>query len=221
MTGINYKKGLNVKKILFGLAICFLSTVVFGADKVGYVNMQKVFEGYYRTVQENAQFEVRKQTFDAKSKILKEEYVNTMEDTKKAQAEAMNELLAEKVRKAASEKFDLLRRRLQEKDTELRRFSQENIRELQDSRNQTEETLITELIEQVKRYASGHQYTHIYEVSGKTLNRVPTLIVYPEEQEITNEIMKLVNSGHEKDLAAAQENVKELREKSEKMQTNN
>jgi len=210
-----------VKKILFGLAVCFLATVVFGADKVGYVNMQKVFEGYYRTVQENAQFEVRKQTFDAKSKILKEEYMNTVEDTKKTQAELNNELLAEKVRNDAKIKFDLLRKRLQEKDSELRRFSQEGIRELQDSRNQTEETLITELIEQVKRYADGHQYTHIYEVSGKTLNRVPTLIVYPEKQEITTEILKLVNSGHEKDLAAAEENLKELRKKSEEMETGN
>ena len=93
------------------------------------------------------------------------------------------------------------------------RYRQDGLGEIEERQQLIVEKLAQELTEQVRKYAEVQGYTTVLEVSGKSLNRVPMVIAYPKEQEITDAIVKLVNAGHEAEKAEAEAKLTDLRNK--------
>ena len=200
------------KKITVFVALC-ACVAVFSADRFAYVNMETVFNEYYKTVNENINIEnLRKQYLDGFN-LLKDEFQASLSEYQKVVADAENELLSEEVRENARSKGRLLENRLQQKQDEVMRYRQEGLGEIENRQQQIVEKLAEELLEQVRKYADAQGYTTVLEVSGKSLNRVPMVISYPKNQEITDAIVKLVNAGHEAEKTEATAKLTDLRNK--------
>lgn len=199
---------------LFMAAFIFCGLVAMqAADKVAYLNMEKVFENYYKTVQENFQFEMQKQDFEERHAIMRDEYQSSLKEAQRTESDMKNELLSQEAREDSRRKLGVLMERLQVKRDELMKFRQEGMQSLQNTRGTVEEGLIKDLTEQVQRYSTEKGFTHVYEVSGRSLNRVPVLLVYPKEQEITDDIVSNINRGHESELQEARNKVEALKKK--------
>ena len=186
---------------------------VNAADKVAYLNMEKVFENYYKTVQENYQFELQKQDFDERHGIMRDEYQNSLKEAQRTESDMKNELLSQEAREDSRRKLGVLMERLQVKRDELVKFRQEGMQSLQNTRAQVEDNLIKDLTDLVQRYATEKGYTHVYEVSGRSLNRVPVLLVYPKELEITDDVVSQINRGHESELQEARNKVEAMKKR--------
>lgn len=205
-------------KKVFALLLFAILALLPAAETTAYLNMEKVFEGYYKTIQENLQFELQKQNFEERLGLLREEFQTSTREAQKLEKEVRNDLLSQEARDGAKRKLSMLMERLQLKREELMTFRQEGYQSLQGTRNAVEETLIKDLTEQVKNYSRDKGLTHVYEVSGRSLNRIPVLMVYPEEQEITEAILQLVNVGHETELAEAKQKYEEAKARSKKLE---
>ena len=94
------------------------------------------------------------------------------------------------------------------------RFRQSGMQELQRIRASTEEELVEDLLSVIRKFATDNGYTHVIEVSGKTFNRIPVFLIYPENSDITSEILKLINIGHEEEYVQAQKRLEDIRNKS-------
>jgi Skp family chaperone for outer membrane proteins len=209
-----------MEKRFFSFVLIFAITFsAFAADKPAYINMEKIFEGYYKTVQENFKFELQKQDFEERHSLMREEYDNSVKEAQRTDADMKNELLSQEAREDSRRKLALLMERLQVKRDELMRFRQEGMQNLQGVRAEAEEGLIIDLSDLIKAYAKEKGYTHVYEVSGRSLNRVPFLFVYPEELEITDEILSYVNRGHETELQEAKSKLDAAKKKSAELAT--
>ena len=201
-----------MKQICTLLALCMAATLL-AAERFAYVNMETVFNEYYKTVNENINIEnLRKQYLDGFN-LLKDEFQASLSEYQKVVADAENELLSEEVRENARSKAQLLESRLQQKQDEVMRYRQEGLGEIENRQQQIVEKLAEELLEQVRKYADAQGYTTVLEVSGKSLNRVPMVISYPKNQEITDAIVKLVNAGHEAEKTEATAKLTDLRNK--------
>ena len=199
------------------IAIVFLAlcacVAVRAAERFAYVNMETVFNEYYKTVNENINVEnLRKQYLDGFN-LLKDEFQASLAEYQKASADADNALLSDEVRENARNKAALLQNRLQQKQEEVMRYRQDGLGEIEGRQQQIVEKLAEELVEQVRKYAEAQGYTTVLEVSGKSLNRVPLVLSYPKEQEITDAVVKLVNAGHEAEKIEAQAKLDDLRNK--------
>lgn len=199
------------------IAIVFLAlcacVAVLAAERFAYVNMETVFNEYYKTVNENINVEnLRKQYLDGFN-LLKDEFQASLAEYQKAVADADNALLSDEVRENARNKAQLLENRLQQKQEEVMRYRQDSLGEIENRQMQIVEKLAEELVEQVRKYAEAQGYTTVLEVSGKSLNRVPLVLSYPKEQEITDAVVKLVNAGHEAEKIEAQAKLDDLRNK--------
>lgn len=197
--------------LLAGLLLITSVFCVFGADKFGYVDMEKVFNDYYKTARESLNFEKRRQVFEEQMNVLKSEFDTSYQEFERLMNESENELLSENERNDAQRKAKLMEDRLHQKDMEMQRTYQEGVQELQRSRNDMEEKIISELISLVRKYALDHGYTHVLEVSGKTLNRVPAILLYPENEDFTEDLLTSLNGGHEKELEEARSSLQQLR----------
>ncbi len=206
-----------MKKIFF-FALTVLLTAgllpVWGETKIAYVNMETVFNEYYKTVNENIGFENKRKTMIDGFALLREEFEKSQEEYRKTRADAENELLAPEKREEARSKTALLEQRLEQKQVEIYKFRQQSMAQIENRQQTVMEELIKELRAQVEKYAKENGYTIVFEVSGKNLNRMPSVLVYPTEDEITAQLVKIVNAGHEQEKADADKKLKEVREKS-------
>ncbi|MGI5924728.1 MAG: OmpH family outer membrane protein [Lentisphaeria bacterium] len=197
------------KRSVFSLSLAVCAAVLCMAftaaaqEKKAYINMEKIFEEYYKTVNANIVFEQQKQDFEERVKMLRGELEALAKETQKFEEDSQNELLSMAVREDARRKFQLRLERLRGKNEEFERFRQENMQRLQRIRGSKEEELVEELLTMVRKFAEVRGYTHVYEISGRTLNRVPVLLVYPKDQDVTDVVINIANAGHEGELAEA------------------
>ena len=204
------KKSFAVAWILAALSF----VPAFAVGKTVYVDMEKLFNEYYKTTNENIQFETQRKSFLDGMALLREEYQNSLKEHQKTKAEAENVLLGAEARKAASEKQRLLEDRLRQKQQEIMQYRETRMREIEGRQQQTIEALTTELVQMVQRHAKEKGYGAVLETSGRTMNRVPVVLVHPEEDDITATMIQQANAGHEKERELALKRLEELRKKS-------
>jgi Skp family chaperone for outer membrane proteins len=188
--------------LIAGAALALL-TPALRAGQRAFVNMETIFEGYYKTIRANAAFEQKKQDFQDRVDILRDELRSMVGETKKLDEEANNDLLSEDARQESKRKLQLRLERLRAKEEEYRQFRSSGLQELQKTRLSAEEDLIDDLSEFVRKFCREKGYDLVYDVTGKSLNRMPVLLLYPEEEEITDQILKAINLGHEDELEKA------------------
>ena len=198
---------LKAAALLTAVAILSASA----ADKVGYLNMDTLFTSYYKTVNANISFEQKKREVDDRMGVLRSGIEEIVRELKKLEAEAQNELLADSVREEALKKYRTRADIFGQKREEFERARQESLQELRRIQVDTEALLVGELTKLVKSHAAANGFTHIVDISGQSMNRIPFLLVYPEKDEITQALVALANQGHEKELEESKAKLEELR----------
>lgn len=187
-----------------------LIPVLAFAENTAYVNMETIFEGYYKTVRANVAFENKKKDFQDRAGVLEEEIKSMISEAKKLEDDTNNDLLSEESRKESERKLKFRVERLRAKDEEFRQFKRAGLKDLQQARLTAEEELITDLSKFVADFCKGKGFDLVYDVNGKSLNRMPVLLVYPENKDVTTEILAALNAGHEDELAKAQAELEAL-----------
>jgi Skp family chaperone for outer membrane proteins len=211
---LSFNESIEEYNMKFAKVIAFVSLACLMAsaqEKTAFVNMEKIFEEYYKTVNANIIFEQQKQNFDEHLELIRDEVDAVAKEVQKYEAEARNDLAGEATREEAKRKFQVRLEHFRNKRQELERFRQEGLQSLQRERGKAEDELVADLLNIIRKYAADQKIDMLYEVSGRTLNRVPPLLVYPVEKEITNTIIELVNKGHEADLKEAKERYEAIR----------
>jgi Skp family chaperone for outer membrane proteins len=191
------------------LPIAALQAQAPKAYKTAYVDMEKVFEGYYKTVQANITFATEKRDFLARLKLMRDELKPLEEKAKTLRAQMKDDLVPGAKEDAARE-YRILMERGAAKQQEYMRFRQTGRAQVEKKRMEAEGALIKDLSEFIRKYCEMNGYDIVYDINGKSLNRMPVLLVYPKELEITDELAKAVNLGHEEELKKAREELKKI-----------
>lgn len=201
------------RMVLVGVGLCLCAWTARAAD-TAYVNMETLFEGYFKTVRANTGFEQKKRDFEERLEILRDELKTMVSETKKLEDEAGSELLSQEARTEARNKMRLKVERLRAKEEEFSQFRRSGMADLNRSRMVTEEELIKDLSDFVRTYCKNKGFRLVYDINGRSLNRMPVLLVYPVEEEITQEILTEINKGHEEELKEATAELEALRKAS-------
>ena len=114
-------------------------------------------------------------------------------------------------RDEAQRKLRLRVERLRAKEEEFGQFQRNGMRELNKSRVTAEEELIEDITRFVREYCRNKGYRVVYDVNGRSLNRVPVILLHPAEDEITAAIVTEMNQGKEEERAKAKAELEALR----------
>ena len=182
-------------------------------EKTIYVNLETIFENFYKTVNANIAFEDQKKDFEARLGLIREEMQNLEKQAQRYNEEVKNDLLPRETRETSQRSLQAAVDRLRAKKREYDQNQEEGLRNLQRIRMKREEDLVNDILGTINKYADEVGATHVIEVSGKTFNRVQVYLRYPKEKEVTQAILKLVNLGHEDELAAAKAKLDTIRAK--------
>ncbi|MCK4983081.1 MAG: OmpH family outer membrane protein [Victivallaceae bacterium] len=189
-----------LKKILL-TTICFtmFSAAANAAEtaklKIAVVDMDKLFQQYYKTKQTDAVLQQKQGIFQAWAKKLGESRLklqkefNILRDA--AQNIAFSSTEREKKRLAAQKKYQEFKK----KEAELEQYVQQKSREYKTLVSKMHKKLLEEIYTEIRRYAVLKGYNFIFDKSGKTLNTIPVIIYSSLQHDISAEILKKLNRG--------------------------
>ena len=186
-------------------------------DKTIYVNLETIFENFYKTINANIAFEDQKKDFEARLGLIREEMQNLEKQAQRYNEEVQNDLLPRETRETSQRSLQAAVDRLRAKKREYDQNQEEGLRNLQRIRMKREEDLVSDILSTINKYADEAGATQVIEVSGKTFNRVQVYLRYPKEKDVTQAILKLVNLGHEDELAAAKAKLDTIRAKANEL----
>ena len=133
------------KKTLFLMVL----PMVLLADKVGYVNMGKFFESYYKTVNANVLFEQKKKETQDKLQLMERDLEQAAREAQKAEEDTKNELLAQTARDEAMSRYRVRMEAFITKRDEYDRANRQAMNELRQTQFMQENALGNDLQEYV------------------------------------------------------------------------
>ena len=180
--------------VILGLMSVFL-TNVFAEQKIAVVNMDEIFNAYYKTKIEDTR--IKKQT-----DIYRDYLVNLNKSREKLQQEfvrvrdasqniAYSDAERESSRISAQNKY----RQLQAKDVEIQQYNQEKREKMVEEFKKIKDGLVKEIRKVIASIGIREKYTLILDTSGDSLNTIPTVVYHSKYIEITDEVVKQLNLG--------------------------
>jgi len=183
--------------IVAGLA---LPAVALAGNGTAFVNMEKIFQGYYRTARSDAAFKKQKELYNEHAKTLAGEVEGIKKQREESQEAALNIALSDESRvehrKKAEEKDSLYR----DKKRELQEFLKKVDKDLQKQYLDLRADIVKEISEFIQSYGEREGYDLVLDMSGLTRNYIPVVVYHPKEKDITEAIIAELNQGHEEDL---------------------
>lgn len=204
---------MKLRCMVAGLMMVAMGVVA--QDVRVYVDLSKVFDGFYKTIAANLSFENRKQEVEDQHDLIKRELETLNTDARKHDADMRNELLAKDARESAARKLQACVERLRAKTREYESVRNSNYQMLRRIEQERKDELVKDILKIVDAVANDMKATEVIEVSGRTLNNVGVFLRYPKDKEITDEVLKRLNVGHETELKTAKEELERRRTKAE------
>ena len=190
---------IHIKKQITFISIIFLLTPVFlsAAQKIGVVNMEKLFTNYYKTKLADAKIKNQTEIYrkhlaslnDSKNK-LQQEFVELRDASQNI---AYSDIERENKRIEAQNKY----RQLQAKNAEIQQYNEQKKQQLFGEYEKIRDKLVGEIEVVVKNIAKREHFTVIYDNSGNTMNNIPVVVYYDSSIDITAKVSKELNLGNE------------------------
>lgn len=178
------------------ILICLLgSSCIIYADefKIAVIDMEKVFQGYYKTKIADANLKKQAELFKKyamtlnSSKKKLEESFKLLRDA--SQDIALSEAVQKERRIEAQDKY----RQLEAKGIEFKQYNIEKQRLLRNQYDAMRKSIIDEIKKAVRLRCALEGYSLVLDLSGKTLNNIPAVIYHKSSLNITDEIIAELN----------------------------
>jgi Skp family chaperone for outer membrane proteins len=176
-------------------AILIASGAAAAEQKISFINMEKVFDEFYKTKAANIQFKARGEEIDAKrkeivtkAKALKAEFDKLNGEYKD---KSLNESAREKKKDAAEEKLN----ELKEAEENLMEFDKAAKKEIADQMRQMQQQIVSEIRGVIQTYAIENKIDIVLDNSGKTLNNVECVMYFDRRTDITEPILAIMNKN--------------------------
>ena len=182
------------KAILLALFFC---APFVQALEIVTIDMNYVFENYYRTLIENKKLAKEKDITESRLKEMQEQVLKLRQDYQNLMKESMNPVITESARNQKKQEADAKATEGQSALKNLQFFQKNLQQEAVKKRRGITSELTAEIQKVVDKYASDNKIDMVIDESGKSVNGVKVLIFTNNALSITDKILASVNKGHE------------------------
>ena len=180
-------------KAFFALVLILGGAVSFAADRIGTVDLEKVFREYHKS---RAVEEFINQRADAVRTYLnqmREQLKNLRTEMHRLGTNAGNPALSSAELANARKLSDDAVRKVKAKEAEIELYTSQVTREIRELENKKRQEIMADINAEVRRSAAVRGFNFVMDSSGKTLNGQPALVVVPAERDITAEVIRELN----------------------------
>ncbi len=167
------------------------------AQKIVTVDMNQVFENYYRTLIENKKLAKQKDITESRLKEMNDQVYKLQNDYQALMRESMNPALTEDARMRKKSEAETKASEGQTSIKNLKFFQKSLQEEAVKKRRSITEELTAEIEAAITKHAEANKIDFIIDESGKSINGVKTLLYSTKGSSITESILAKINKGHE------------------------
>ncbi|MEN9362536.1 MAG: hypothetical protein RL095_4071 [Verrucomicrobiota bacterium] len=183
-------------------ALCALSLQAAAAG-TAVIDMEKTFRDYYKTI--NAEKNLKRSVQIAKdnAREMEVKFRQVNEEYAALRKDASNFLLDPAVIERKKKEASLKEEDLKRMQREYGETTQNVQRELGKKQEEVRQELVKEISAAVSKLAQERQFDLVLDSTGVTMNRIPTVVYNDPKLDITNDVLAVLNRGHEAEVAAA------------------
>ena len=169
------------------------------APAIVYVNLDKVFEEFYKTKLADGQLKEQADQYREERTKMVDDFKKLQDDFKAARDEAQDTALSEDARNVRRSVAEEKLVELRETENKIRRFEESRRRQLDEQTRRVRSKLVDEIKETITKLAQERGYTAVLDASGENLNGVSTVLYHLPKSDITAELVNLLNKGKASD----------------------
>jgi Skp family chaperone for outer membrane proteins len=187
-------KSLFPRALAFAL---FLTPVLASQaqQKVGYIDLKKVFEGYWKRDVADKNLKDRAGEFDKKKKEMLDDYQKAQEDYKKALDSANDQAVSlderEKRKKSAEVQLVVIR----EIEQSLQLFDRSARAQLGELEKRERDKILAEIGAVVSARAKAAGYSLVLDTAAETVNNTSFVLFTDGKDDLTSDILKQLNAN--------------------------
>ena len=163
------------------------------AAKIAVVDLEKVFREFYKSrIAEDA---IKQQAAAYRKYVerLSSELNQLKRDVQTARANALNIALSPAEKQKSEQLVEEKLKALRAKEAEIKLFIQERSRDMRRMETVKRAEILKEIRAEVRKRALAEGYDFVLDSSGRTMNDQPTVLYYPERNNITDSVIRTLN----------------------------
>ena len=189
-----YKVNNKFRKIfLFLFFAAAFAVSDCAAAKIAVVDLEKVFREFYKSrIAEDA---IKQQAAAYRKYVerLSSELNQLKRDVQTARANALNIALSPAEKQKSGQFVEEKLKALRAKEAEIKLFVQERSRDMRRMETVKRAEILKEIRAEVRKRALAEGYDFVLDSSGRTMNDQPTVLYYPERNNITDSVIRTLN----------------------------
>jgi Skp family chaperone for outer membrane proteins len=164
-------------------------------DRIGTVDLRKLFDGYWKTKQVQTVLNERKAQLDNDDKSMRDDYKKGSDEYQKLLAQSNDQALStdqrDKRKQAAADKM----KQLQEAKTAIDQFERQAQITLTEQSQRMRDNILSEIKAAVAAQAKIAGYSLVIDAAAETVNVTTTVVYTSGENDLTDAVLKRLNAG--------------------------
>jgi len=190
------------KWLLFSVALVLLAGTagaqqpdIFSAarDRVVFVDLERVFNGFYKTQLAKSKVEVQQKDIDVEKQVMVEEMTAIDEEVDVLKKEARDTTLTEEIRDSKRILYEERLLELREKQKEIEDFTTRRQQQLQLQVTRMSQKIMDEIRQTVVEYAKAQGLMAVIDSSSRRASIGVFIYTHPDV-DITEDILNVLNS---------------------------
>ena len=173
-----------------------LGATVSAADlRIAVVDMRKVFEKYYKTVQASANLQEEKADIDKDYKDLMEKFKKGEDEWKKLLDKANDQAISSEEREKSKQTAEKKLLELKEMEQTIKQFERINTSKMNDKQDRLREKIVAEIRDVINAKAKAANYSLVIDQGGKSVGGTPIILFASGENDLTDPVLTQLNAS--------------------------
>ena len=190
-----------MKRIVCTVALLALGLVASPAQaqtKIAVVDLQKVFDGYWRTKQASVQMQERKADFEKAYNGLVEDFKKASDEFRKQIEAAQDPALSAEAKDGKRKELEKKQGELREQETSLRTFQNNSGQALSEQLGRMRESVLRDITGVVTEKSKAGGYNLVFDTAARSINQTPILLyttLIGTEVDLSDAVLKQLNAN--------------------------
>ena len=184
------KKGLPAL-----LLVCALTMPALGQNRIGTIDLQKVFQNYWKRTQAEAALKERGTAMDKELKGFVDDYNKTKEEYTKLITTSQDQSKTQEERDKSKTAAESKLLELKTSENTIRTYEENAKDQLDSQKKRMRDGLLQDIQGVINAKAKSSGYTLVIDTSAESFNQTPTVLYSNGENDMTDMILKQLNAG--------------------------
>lgn len=188
------------------LVICAtlgLAAAAQAQGKIGTVDLNKIFEGYYKTEQAKATVNTLQNNYNNDRKIKTDDYAKRRDEVVKLRDEANNPALSADIKQQKNMLLQEKGKELLALEREIMEFDRQRRGDIQQQMLRMRNEIVKEITDTVQVIAKGQGFSLVFDRTGQSMAAAPLLVFANEALDFSQVVIDQLNAGRPAAGAAA------------------